>query len=101
MQSGRIGGTSEYSLIRYRLAYKPCKAVGCLQKCQAKTISNTTIKRYIDYFCGSFLIDNAVRYDIKGKKYIDTPVKYFFTDLGLCNACLNFRQLEETHAMEK
>lgn len=48
----------------------------------------------------SFLIDSAVRYDIKGKKYIDTPVKYYFTDLGLRNARLNFRQLEETHTME-
>ena len=64
------------------------------------TISNNTIKRYIDYFCDSFLIDSAVRYDIKGKKYIDTPVKYYFTDLGLRNARLNIRQLEETHAME-
>ncbi len=65
-----------------------------------KTISNITIKRYINYLCDSFLIDSAVRYDIKGKKYIDTPVKYYFTDLGLRNARLNFRQMEETHAME-
>ena len=65
-----------------------------------KTISKTTIKRYIDYFCDSFLIDKAIRYDIKGKKYIDTPSKYYFTDLGLRNARLNFRQIEETHAME-
>lgn len=53
-----------------------------------------------DYLCDSFLIDNAVRYDVKGKKYIDTPVKYCFTDLGLRNTRLSFRQLEETHAME-
>ena len=46
------------------------------------------------------LIDRAVRYDVKGKKYIDTPVKYYFTDMGLRNARLNFRQLEETHSME-
>ena len=65
-----------------------------------KTISPITIKRYIDYLCDSFLIDSAVRYDIKGKKYIDTPSKYYFTDLGLRNARLNFRQVEETHAME-
>ena len=65
-----------------------------------KTISKTTIKRYIDYLCDSFLIDKAIRYDIKGKKYIDTPSKYYFTDLGLRNARLNFRQIEETHAME-
>ncbi len=65
-----------------------------------KTISPITIKRYIDYLCDSFLIDSAVRYDIKGKKYFDTPSKYYFTDLGLRNARLNFRQVEETHAME-
>ena len=56
--------------------------------------------RYIDYLCDSYLIDKAIRYDIKGKKYIDTPSKYYFTDLGLRNARLNFRQNEETHAME-
>ena len=67
---------------------------------KSKTISKTTIKRYIDYLCDSFLIDKAIRYDIKGKKYIDTPSKYYFTDLGLRNARLNFRQIEETHAME-
>lgn len=65
-----------------------------------KTISKTTIKRYIDYLCDSFLIDKAIRYDIKGKKYIGTPSKYYFTDLGLRNARLNFRQIEENHAME-
>jgi len=77
----------------------PTKLSAAFKTVKQKTISNTTIKRYIDYFCDSFLIDSAVRYDIKGKKYIDTPVKYYFTDLGLRNARLNFRQLEETHTM--
>ena len=78
----------------------PTKLSATFKTVKQKTISNTTIKRYIDYLCDSFLIDSAVRYDVKGKKYIDTPVKYYFTDLGLRNARLNFRQLEETHAME-
>ncbi|MCM1104650.1 MAG: ATP-binding protein [Clostridium sp.] len=78
----------------------PAKLSAVFKTVKQKTISNTTIKRYMDYFSDSFLIDSAVRYDIKGKKYIDTPVKYYFTDLGLRNARLNFRQLEETHAME-
>ena len=65
-----------------------------------KKISSNTIRKYIDYFCDSFLIDSAVRYDVKGKKYIDTPVKYYFTDMGLRNARLNFRQLKESHSME-
>ena len=63
-------------------------------------ISHNTIKTYIDYFIDSFLIDKAVRYDVKGKKYIDTPYKYYFADLGLRNALLNFRQVEPTHIME-
>ena len=63
-------------------------------------ISHNTIKTYIDYFMDSFLISRAVRYDIKGKKYIDTPFKYYFADMGLRNALLNFRQVEPTHIME-
>ena len=63
-------------------------------------ISHNTIKTYIDYFIDSFLIHKAVRYDIKGKKYIDTPYKYYFAELGLRNALLNFRQVEPTHIME-
>lgn len=78
----------------------PKKLSSTFKTVKQKTISNTTIKRYIDYLCDSFLIDSAIRYDIKGKRYIDTPVKYYFTDLGLRNARLNFRQMEETHAME-
>ncbi|MDE6714453.1 MAG: ATP-binding protein [Lachnospiraceae bacterium] len=78
----------------------PTKLSATFKTVKQKTINNITIKRYIDYLCDSFLIDRAVRYDVKGKKYIDTPVKYYFTDLGLRNARLNFRQLEETHAME-
>ena len=59
-----------------------------------------TVKNYIDYLVDSFLIEQAKRYNIKGRKYINTPSKYYFTDIGLRNARLNFRQSEETHAME-
>ena len=65
-----------------------------------KSITNVTIAKYIDYLQDSFLIDEAKQYDVKGKKYINSPKKYYFTDLGLRNARLNFRQMEETHAME-
>ena len=78
----------------------PSKLSATFKSVKQKTISKTTIKNYLDYLMDSFLIDSAVRYDIKGKKYIDTPVKYYFTDMGLRNARLNFRQLEETHTME-
>lgn len=78
----------------------PQKLSATFQTVKKKKISNSTIKRYIDYLCDSFLIDSAIRYDVKGKKYIDTPVKYYFTDMGLRNARLNFRQIEETHSIE-
>lgn len=63
-------------------------------------LSAVTIKQYLDYLCDAFMIERAERYDIKGKRYISTPYKYYFTDTGLRNARLNFRQLEETHLME-
>lgn len=63
-------------------------------------ITSATIKKYLDYFEDSFLIESAQRYDIKGKAYIETPRKYYFSDLGLRNARINFRQLEQTHSME-
>lgn len=63
-------------------------------------IGSETIEKYIGYFEESFLIEKAVRYDVKGRKYIGTPAKYYYTDLGLRNAKLGFRQLEETHIME-
>lgn len=59
-----------------------------------------TINNYLEYFVDSYLISQSKRYDIKGKKYINTPSKYYFTDMGLRNARLNFRQFEETHIME-
>ena len=63
-------------------------------------ITSNTIKKYLDYFEDSFLIESAQRYDIKGKAYIETPKKYYFFDLGLRNARINFRQFEQTHSME-
>lgn len=64
------------------------------------SIDNKTIKYYLDYLTESFLLSRAVRYDVKGKKYIETPVKYYFSDIGLRNARLKFRQQEENHIME-
>lgn len=65
-----------------------------------RSISANTISTYLEYFKDAFLIDSAVRYNIKGKKYISTPLKYYFVDVGLRNARLNFRQQEENHIME-
>lgn len=63
-------------------------------------ISVNTIKSYLDYLCDAFIVSRATRYDIKGRKYIDTPQKYYFSDVGLRNARINFRQIEENHTME-
>ena len=67
---------------------------------KGKTISDKTIKNYVDYLIDSFLISKAVRYDIKGKKYIGSPSKYYFEDIGLRNARLNYRQIDGGHLME-
>lgn len=64
------------------------------------SLTAQTIKQYLDYFEESFLIKRAERYDVKGKKYNSTPYKCYFTDMGLRNVRLNFRQIEETHLME-
>ena len=64
------------------------------------TIHNQTISNYLGYLSDSFLIKKAIRYDIKGKKYINTLAKYYFSDIGLRNAILDMRQIEETHIME-
>ena len=64
------------------------------------SVSSTTISNYLNYLLESFLFSNAKRYDVKGKAYIDTPKKYYFSDLGLRNARINFRQFEQTHSME-
>ena len=63
-------------------------------------ISSVTIDKYLDYFVDAFLIYRANRYDVKGKRYMQTPLKYYYTDVGLRNARLGFRQQEETHIME-
>lgn len=78
----------------------PNKLSDTFKSVKKTDISNHTIKSYLDYFEDSFLIQNSLRYDVKGKKYINTPSKYYFTDIGLRNARLNFRQLEENHIME-
>lgn len=64
------------------------------------TVAPETIERYISHLEDAFLISRARRYDVKGRRYISTPMKYYFADLGLRNARLNFRQFEETHLME-
>lgn len=78
----------------------PEKLKNTFKSVKKSKITSATIKKYLDYLEDSFLISAAQRYDIRGKSYIETPKKYYFSDLGLRNARINFRQLEETHSME-
>ena len=78
----------------------PAKLAKTFKSVKNKVISDKTLKKYIDYLQDAFLISKAVRFDIKGKKYIGSPAKYYFEDVGLRNARLNFRQTEENHIME-
>jgi predicted AAA+ superfamily ATPase len=78
----------------------PLKLQNTFKSAKKSNITLDMLKRYLDLLQDAFLIEKSVRYDIKGKKYINTPAKYYFEDLGLRNARLNFRQTEPTHLME-
>lgn len=78
----------------------PVKMQNTFKTKEKSTITNKTITSYINYLEDAFLIQTSERFDIKGRKYIGANKKYYFTDLGLRNARLNFRQIEETHIME-
>ena len=78
----------------------PSKLAKTFKSVKGKVISDKTLKTYIDYLIDAFLISKAKRFDIKGKRYIGSPAKYYFEDIGLRNARLNFRQVEITHIME-
>ncbi len=78
----------------------PEKLKNTFRTVKKSNITAMTIKKYLDCLEESFLVESALRYDIKGKAYIETPRKYYFTDMGLRNARINFRQFEQTHIME-
>lgn len=78
----------------------PLKLANTFKSVKKKAISDKTLKKYMDYLMDAFLVSKAVRYDIKGRKYIGSPAKFYFEDVGLRNARLNFRQMEENHIME-
>lgn len=78
----------------------PSKIVATFNSVIQSNISLNTVRSYIEYLEDAFIISEANRYDVKGRKYIGTPLKYYFEDVGLRNARLGFRQVEETHLME-
>lgn len=78
----------------------PTRIANTFQSAQGISIKRATVKQYIDYLNDSFLIEEALRYDVKGRKYIGTETKYYFADIGIRAAILNYRQQEETHIME-
>ena len=78
----------------------PSKIANTFESLKKYKISKETVKTYLDYLCDSFLVEKAMRYDVKGRKYINTPAKYYFADCGLRNARLNFRQMGKSHLTE-
>lgn len=78
----------------------PAKLANTIKSVRHENVSNKTITSYLDYICEAFITEKVSRYDVKGKSYFDTPYKYYFVDLGLRNARLNFRQSEPAHLME-
>jgi predicted AAA+ superfamily ATPase len=78
----------------------PSRLSNTFKSAKHKNISSEAIRQYLTYFEEAYLIQEAKRYDVKGRKYIDTPLKYYFTDMGLRNSWLNYSQLEENHIME-
>jgi predicted AAA+ superfamily ATPase len=78
----------------------PHKLANTFASVKNAKVGEETIKFWLECLCDSFLISRAMRYDVKGRKYIDTPFKYYFSDMGLRNARINFRQDEKTHIME-
>lgn len=78
----------------------PTKLANTLTSIRHENINNKTTNSYLEYICDSFLMERVERFDVKGKRYFESPYKYYFVDLGLRNARLNFRQLKTTHMME-
>ena len=78
----------------------PTRLSNTFQSVKGIKVKNETISTYLDCFIDAYILSKSYRYDIKGRSYIDTPLKYYFTDIGLRNARLNFRQQEENHIME-
>lgn len=78
----------------------PGKLANTFESVHHEKVNRTTLASYLEYLGDAFIIDRAERYDIKGKRYIDSPYKYYFTDNGLRNVRLNFRQIERSHLME-
>lgn len=78
----------------------PTKLGNTFESVRHEKVNRMTLTSYLEYICDSFIAEKACRYDIKGKRYIDSPSKYYFADCGLRNARLNFRQTEPSHLME-
>lgn len=106
LERNKVRNTSELEELLAMLASgiggltNPQKLSNTFKTVKNVSINPATLKSYIEFFSDAFLIEQANRYDVKGRKYIGTPMKFYFSDLGLRNALLNFRQMEKTHQME-
>lgn len=106
VERNRIIATEEFSELLCVIAssigssVNPTKLSNTIKSIKNINLSPKTISTYLEHICYAFLAERALRFDVKGKKYISTLSKYYFQDIGIRNSLLNFRQLEETHIME-
>ena len=106
IERNKIKNTEEFEELLKILAsnigslVNPKKLEDSFRSIKHADLTAPTIKQYLDYLQDAFFVNKVLRYDIKGKKYINTPFKCYLTDIGLRNTCLDFRQIEETHIME-
>lgn len=106
VERNKISNIEEFSELMNVVASSigsPCnpnKITNTFKSVKKMVLDNKTVSKYLSYMEDAFIVERSVRYDIKGRKYIGTLSKYYFQDIGLRNALLNFRQVEETHIME-
>lgn len=106
VERNKIANEDEFSELMNVMASSigsPCnpnKIANTFKSVKKGSLASQTIAKYLSYMEDAFIVEKSVRYDIKGRKYISTLSKYYFQDVGLRNALLNFRQVEETHLME-
>ncbi len=98
--AGELGELADFAASAIGSLTNPERLKKTFKSVKNSRITAVTISKYLEYMEDSFLLEAAARYDVKGRAYIETPKKYYFTDTGLRNARVNFRQFEQTHLME-
>lgn len=99
-KTGELSDTLDMAASMIGTPLSPTKLANTFKSKQHRSITDDTVRKFLGYFEEAFVIKKARGYDVKGRRYIDTPFKVYFEDIGVRNARLNFRQVEETHIME-